>query len=86
MDLLSRLASREALLGIGMTLVMLGVILRGLARSHRRTLAARKQHELDVRAPGAPIPEPPHFERHLGSYANGLLVLGVVLTVVGFTR
>jgi hypothetical protein len=78
--------SREALLAVGATLVMLGVITRGLAAGQRRAAALRKQHDLDVRKPGEALPPVPHLEKHLSNYANGAIVLGVVLVVAGYLR
>lgn len=78
--------SRETFLAVGATLVMLGVITRGLAASQRRAAALRKQHDLDVRKPGEALPPVPHLEKHLANYANGAIALGVVLVVVGYLR
>ena len=75
--------SREVLLAVGATLVMLGVITRGLAAGQRRAAALRKQHDLDVRKPGEPLPPVPHLEKYLQHYANAGIVLGVLLVVAG---
>jgi hypothetical protein len=79
--------SRDALLAIGVTLFVLGIILRGVAREHGRTVANRKLHELDTTKAGErAAPELSHFEKHLGTYASGMAVLGTILTVVAFFR
>jgi len=85
-EFLQRLPSRDTLLAVGVTLFVLGIILRGLAREHQRALAQRKLHELDTRKEGAQLTPPSHFERHLVNYASAMAALGVVLTVVGFFR
>ena len=82
----------ETLLALGVTLVMVGVILRGFASSARRDLARRKEHRMDDRKSGdarltEELARPPGwFERNLGLLANIILVVGVVITVVAFTR
>jgi hypothetical protein len=82
----------ETLLALGVTLVMVGVILRGFASSARRDLARRKEHRIDDRKSGdarltEELARPPGwFERNLGVLANIILVGGVVITVVAFTR
>ncbi len=78
--------NREALLAAGATLVMLGVILRGLAASQRRVAALRKQHELDERKPGESVRPAPHLEKYLSRYANGAIALGLLLVVAGGLR
>jgi len=87
-----KLPDYETLLAIGATLVMVGVILRGFASTARRDIARRKEHRIDDRkSTEAMLTEelarpPGWFERHLGLLANFILVTGVVLTVVAFTR
>ena len=82
----------ETLLALGVTLVMVGVILRGFASTARRDLARRKEHRIDDRkSPEAILTEelarpPGWFERNLGLLANIILVAGVVITVVAFNR
>ena len=85
-DFLQQLTSRDTLLAIGVTLFVLGLILRGLAREHQRTLAQRKLHELDTRKAGEPLTKPSYFERHLMNYASALTVIGAILAVVGVLR
>ena len=82
----------ETLLAVGVTLVMVGVILRGFASTARRDIARHKEHRIDDRKSAAAIltgelARPPGwFERNLGLLANLILVGGVVITVVAFTR
>ena len=82
----------ETLLAIGVTLVMAGVIFRGFAASARRDLARRKEHRIDARKSTDALltdelARPPGwFERNLGLIANLVLIAGVVITVLAFTR
>lgn len=82
----------ETLLAIGVTLVMAGVILRGFAAQSRRELARRKQHRLDERKTGdallnEQLDRPPSWlERNFGRLANAVLLAGVVISVVAFSR
>lgn len=82
----------ETLLAIGVTLVMAGVILRGFAAQTRRDIARRKEHRIDERKShiahlNDELEKPPGwFERNLGLLANVILVAGVVITIVAFTR
>ena len=86
------LPDHDTLLALGVTLVMAGVILRGFASTARRDIARRKEHRIDDRKSGDAIlsgelARPPGwFERNLGLLANLILVGGVVITVVAFTR
>jgi len=76
--------NRDILLAVGATLVMLGVIARGLASGQRRAAALRKQHDLDVRKPGEALPSIPHLEKHFSRYANGAIGLGLLLVALGY--
>lgn len=82
----------ETLRAIGISLVMVGVVMRGFAASARRDLARRKEHRKDERKShiahlNDDLEKPPGwFEQNLGLVANAILVTGVVVTVVGFTR
>lgn len=86
------LPDHDTLLALGVTLVMAGVILRGFAASARRDLARRKEHRIDARKSGdarltEELARPPGwFERNLGLLANIVLVGGVIITAVAFTR
>ena len=87
-----RLPDYQTLLAIGVTLVMVGVVLRGFAASSRRDLARRKQHQLDERKSreaglASQLERPPGWwEKNLGTLANAALVAGVVFTIVAFCR
>lgn len=87
-----KLPAYETLLALGVTLVMAGIILRGFASQARRDLARRKEHRIDARkSSDAHLSEemarpPGWFERNLGLLANIILVAGVVITVVAFSR
>lgn len=82
----------SSLLSIGVTLAMVGIILRGFASSARRDLARRKEHRLAERKSGdaymsGELGKPPGwFERNLGSIANVILLTGVALALVGFVK
>lgn len=82
----------ETLLATGVTLVMAGVILRGFAAQTRRDIARRKEHRIDARKSteaylSEELDRPPGwFEKNLGLLANIILVAGVVITAVAFTR
>lgn len=83
------LTSYQTLLGIGITLVMVGLLLRGFANSATRDAARRKQHWLHVRKLGEADPsekEISWFERRLPSIATAATVAGVVITAVSFFR
>lgn len=82
------LTSRDALLAVGFSLFVFGIILRGLAREHRRTVARRKQHDLAAHQPGEPVatPNQSHFEKHFARYANSVFVLGMIVAVVAIFR
>ena len=86
LDFLRRLASRDNLLAVGFSLFVFGLVLRGLAREHQRTLAQRKLHELDTRKAGESKTGLSHFERHFITYASAVAVLGAVLAVTGLFR
>lgn len=86
------LTTYESLLALGVTLVMAGIILRGIAAGNRRELARRKQHRLDERRTdeallNQQLEQPPGwFEKNLGLLANVTLVAGVVISAVAFWR
>ena len=89
MDLLQQLTSHDSLLAIGVSLVVVGIFMRGFAVSSRRAIALRRQHWLHVRKPGEPDPTDQQtgwFERHLPVIANGTVFAGVVITLVSFFR
>ena len=82
----------ETLLAIGVTLIMAGIVLRGLAAQTRRDLARRKQHRLDERKTADArlndeFDQPPSWlEKNCGLFANLVLLAGVVLTIAGYWR
>ena len=89
--LLESLFSRSVLLPTGICLVIVGVIMRGLARGAQRDRAFRKQGDLLDDASADPLRPPPdaidrHLEKHLPRYATATVWLGVLLAVVAFFR
>lgn len=88
----SPLVSPDNLLSLGMTLVVLGIVLRGFARQSQRAQALRKQHELyhrNLDSPdqsGVDKTRPDWFERHLPLLANIVLGTGVLLTLISYFR
>jgi hypothetical protein len=80
------LTSRDALLAVGFSLFVFGLVLRGLAREQQRTLARRKLHELDTRKAGVKRAELSHFERHFITYASAVAVLGAIVAIAGLFR
>lgn len=79
--------SRDLLVGVGACLVVIGVVMRGLARSSRRDQARRKQHDLAA-ADADLAPAPDAFDRHLEKWlprygaacvAAGTLLIGAGL-------
>ena len=91
-DLKQLLLSRDALLGLGVCLVMLGLVMRGFARNFRRDSARRKEHLRDERKSGdaglsSQLEQSPGWlERNLGWLANLVLAAGVVIAVAAFFR
>jgi hypothetical protein len=84
--------TRDVLLAVGFTLLVVGVFLRGFARSTRRGLALRRQHELHVRSPGSPSRaadeaiRTTHLERNVGRYAVVCVVLALLVISAAFLR
>jgi len=79
--------SRDSLLAVGVCLVVIGVILRGIARSNRRDQALRKQHRLDnPSAPDESNRTDLHLEKNLPRYAAGCIIVGLSLVVAAFFR
>lgn len=91
-DLLKDLLAWDTLLAAGVCLVLLGLVVRGLARQANRDLNRRKQHQSAERRADAPAPlgelddAPDWAERHYPQIANTLLYLGLLLAVAGFIR
>jgi len=89
MEILQKLASKEVLLPLGVSLCFAGIILRGFARSSRRAIALRRQHWLHTRKPGEPDPidqQTGWFEKHLPTIANAAAVGGLVIALVSLFR
>ena len=89
MELLHQLTSRDVLLPLGVSLVVVGIFLRGFAVSSRRAIALRRQHWLHIRKPGEADPtgqQTGWFEKHLPVIANTVVVVGVVITLLSFFR
>ncbi len=78
--------TRDVLLAIGAGLFMAGVIGRGLARSHRRALAARKLNDLEAAGAGTPAEKLSHLEKYGNRYATTLAILGGVIVAASFLR
>ncbi|MBA3848566.1 MAG: hypothetical protein C0502_01040 [Opitutus sp.] len=76
----------EALVATGVSLIVIGVALRGAARATKRRLAGERQHQrLSGGRTEAPRPLN-HWERHGNRYASAAVVLGTLLTLAGFLR
>ncbi len=89
MELLRQFTSKEVLLPLGVTLCLVGIILRGFARSSRRAIALRRQHWLHTRKPGEPDPtdrETRWFEKKLPIIANTAAVGGLLITLLSVFR
>jgi len=86
------LPNREALLGLGVCLAMVGLVLRGFARNFRRDLARRKEHRRDERKSddaglSAQLEQPPSWlEKNFGLLANLVLLTGVLVAIAGLAR
>ena len=87
MESLSQLFSRDALLPIGVCLAVFGILLRGFARSNRRSAALREQHWLHNRKVGEIDPSLSRIswlERNLNAVANGIVIVGASIAVLSF--
>lgn len=86
------LTTRDSLLALGVSAIVVGVILRGFVRSNSRAMALRRQHELHLRKLGEPTRaeavgrETRHLERWLPRYAAGFIVGGAALVLAAFFR
>ena len=84
--------NREALLGLGVCLAMIGLVLRGFARAFRRDLARRKEHLRDERKSddaglNAQLELPPSWlEKNFGLLANLMLLTGVLTAITALAR
>jgi len=85
-------SNREALLGLGVCLAMVGLVLRGFARNFRRDLARRKEHRRDERKSddanlSAQLEQPPSWlEKNFGLLANVVLLAGVLTAIIALAR
>ncbi len=77
--------SRDALIAIGVCLIIAGVVMRGMVRSNQREQARRKQHRLHT---GETEPELDAFDRHLEKYlpryAAVFITAGALAMVASF--
>ncbi len=81
--------SRDLLVGIGGCLVVIGFVVRGLARGHRRDQALRKQHHLaasEAERGGQPDALDRHLEKWLPRYGVIAILAGFALIVTAFVR
>jgi hypothetical protein len=91
-EYLQVLTSRDTLLAVGVCLIFFGVVMRGLVRSNRRSMALRKQHELHLRKRGEEsraenvAEETEHLEKYLPRYAAGCIITGLLLIVAALLR
>lgn len=89
-ELLKQLTSRDTLIAFGGCVLMLGIVLRGIARSIRRELALRKQHVLQLRKSGeleravAVELETNHWEKYLPRYAAGFIITGLIVILAAY--
>lgn len=80
---------KDFLLAVGVTLVVVGFVLRGFAANQRRELARRRQHARDARTSReAGVSDeleqvPGWLERNLGWLANFVLGVGVAIALAG---
>lgn len=84
--------TRDVLLAVGFTLLIAGIFLRGFARTTRRSLALRREHEIHLRrldvdpsAARAPLTTS-HLERNVGRYAAAAVTVGLIVIAIGFVR
>jgi hypothetical protein len=76
----------EPLVAVGVCLIVLGLVLRGIATAIKRRLANERQHQRLTGERSAEARPLTHFERHAGRYARIAISLGVAITLVGFFR
>jgi hypothetical protein len=90
--LLQDLLAWDTLLAAGVCLILLGLVVRGLARQSIRDANRRKQHSASERRADAPAPigdlddAPDWVERHYPQIANTMILLGLILAIAGFIR
>jgi hypothetical protein len=84
--------NRDAWLGLGVCLAMVGLVLRGFARAFRRDLARRKEHLRDARKSdeaglNVQLEQPPGWlEKNFGLLANLVLAIGVFIALAALSR
>lgn len=89
---LGELLAWDTLLAAGVCLILLGLVVRGLARQSARDASRRRQHGSAERRADAPAPigeletRPDWAERHYPQIANALLYTGLLLALAGFIR
>lgn len=89
---MKHLLSHDALLGLGVCLIIAGIILRGLVREGNRAMALRMQHALMLRKSGEQEraeqveTETSHLEKWLPRYAAGCITIGLILVVASSFR
>ena len=88
---LSWLPSRDVLVAVGVTMAMLGLVLRGVHQANRRAEANRAQMTRLSRAAGkaesAPAPaEPSAFVRRLPQIYRSLFLAGAAMAIAAFWR
>jgi hypothetical protein len=88
MDYFVLLTRRDTLLALGACLVVVGFVLRGMARAGHRAQSLRKQHRLDnPLAKGNEADQVDrHLEQYLPLYSTVAICVGVVLSVIAFFR
>ena len=83
---MSALSSYEFLVAAGVSLIVIGVALRGAVNATQRRLAGERQHQRLSGGRTAAARPPNHWERHGARYATGAILLGVMLAFAGFLR
>ena len=88
----SWMPSSDALLAVGVTLVVLGVVLRGFHQSNLRAQSQRTLTARFSRVAGRPETSPdksaqlPFLVRHLVPIYSAIFLVGLALTLLGFLR
>jgi hypothetical protein len=86
-DYLDLLTRRDTLLALGWCLAIVGVVMRGLARSSRRDQALRRQQALDDPASTDGLDRTDrHLEKYLPRYATACIAAGLILVLTAFFR
>jgi hypothetical protein len=89
---LQSFTTRGSLLAMGLSLVMIGLVLRTFARTSRRAAALRQQHRLHDQKLGEAIqgeevnPTTSWFERHLSTIANTVACAGLTIAILAAFR